>query len=551
MNLQTERIENHRAQFTIEIENDRLEDAKRKAARKISRQVRIKGFRKGKAPYGLVVRHVGEGAVLEEALEALGDVLYKQALDESEVVPYGPGAFEEFKPEPSPTFVFSVPLQPEVDLKNYLDARIDFEEPVLTEGEIDDTLKQMRMRQVEVLDEEVKVAGPGHRVTIAVDSEFVDGDPPEEVSDAPSDDALTSEIGEDGERDTADEEPTPYVPKLGDTFVKDESTQIILDPNEDPFVHGFVGHLIGAERGGDVEFELTIPDDDAEETIIGRRVSFIVTINDIEAISIPELDDEFARRTSRDRGDEEQDVHGLRESVRAELQRAALDNARTQYSASVLQKIVEGANIEYPDLMLSERIDELIQEFEANLKQRGLNLDEYLRLTNSTQEDLREQYHDSAVHTLKQNLVLRELARVQEIDINDEEVDMRLETVIAGYGPSPEIRKLFDTPQMRGNIRNELFMNHLNAHLLAIGQGQDPAAILEETRAQMAADTERARERSERLRRYREEDAATSDEEPTDDPVDDARLPSQDDDTLPVNYMPEEEEERETEAGNS
>ena len=551
MNLQTERIENHRAQFTIEIENDRLEDAKRKAARKISRQVRIKGFRKGKAPYGLVVRHVGEGAVLEEALEALGDVLYKQALDESEVVPYGPGAFEDFKPEPSPTFVFSVSLQPEVDLKNYLDARIDFEEPVLTDGEIDDAIKQMRMRQVEVLDEEIKIAGPGHRVTIAVDSEFVDGDPPEEVSDAPSDDALTSEIGEDGEHDAADEEPTPYVPKLGDTFVKDDSTQIILDPNEDPFVHGFVGNLIGAERGSDVEFELTIPDDDAEETIIGRRVSFIVTINDIEALSIPELDDEFARRTSRDRGDEEQDVHGLRESVRAELQRAALDNARTQYSASVLQKIVEGANIEYPDLMLSERIDELIQEFEANLKQRGLNLDEYLRLTNSSQEDLREQYRDSAVHTLKQNLVLHELARVQEIDINDEEVDMRLETVIAGYGPSPEIRKLFDTPQMRGNIRNELFMNHLNAHLLAIGQGQDPAAVIEETRAQMAADTERARERSERLRRYREEDAATNDEEPTDDPVDDARLPSQDDDTLPVNNMPEEEVERETEAGNS
>ena len=196
MNLQTERIENHRAQFTIEIESDQLDDAKRKAARKISRQVRIKGFRKGKAPYGLVVRQVGEGAVLEEALDALGDVLYKQALEESEVTPYGPGAFEEFKLEPAPTFVFSVPLQPEVDLKDYLDVRLEFDAPVVTEGEVDDALKQMRMRQVEVLDEEIEVTAPGHRVTIAVDSEFVDGDPPDNEVQADAEDALTAEDGE-------------------------------------------------------------------------------------------------------------------------------------------------------------------------------------------------------------------------------------------------------------------------------------------------------------------------------------------------------------------
>ena len=385
MNLQTERIENHRAQFTIEIESNQLEDAKRKAARKISRQVRIKGFRKGKAPYGLVVKHVGEGAVLEEALEDLGDALYKQALDESEVTPYGPGAFEDFQLEPAPTFVFSVPLQPEVDLKDYLDVRLDFEEPVLTESDVDAMLKQMRLGQIEVLDEEVEVAGAGHRVTIAVDSEFVDGDPPDDEADAPAEDALTAEVDEADESGAAEEEPAPYIPKKGDTFVHDDNTQIILDPNEDPFIHGFVGNLIGAERGSDVQFELTIPDDDAEETIIGRRVSFIVTIKDIEAIAIPEQDDEFARRISRERGDEETDLAGLRQTVRGDLEREALNNAKSEYSAAVLAKIVEGAEIEYPELMLDEQIDDMLREFEGNLMQQRLNLEEYLRLTNSTQ----------------------------------------------------------------------------------------------------------------------------------------------------------------------
>lgn len=506
MNLQTERIENHRAQFTIEIESDQLEDAKRQAARKISRQVRIKGFRKGKAPYKLVLQRVGEGAVLEEALEDLGDALYKQALDESDVVPYGPGAFEDFKLEPAPTFVFSVPLQPEVDLKDYLDVRLEFEEPAVTDGEVDEALKQMQMRQVEVLDEEIEITAPGHRVTIAVDSEFVDGDPPEEAADAPAEDALTAADDERGEPDET--EPTPYVPKRGDTFVKDDNTQIILDPNQDPFVHGFVGNLLGVERGSDVEFELTIPDDDAEEAIIGRRVSFIVTIKDIEAISIPELDDEFARQVSRDRGDEEFDVAALRQSVRDDLQRAALDNARSQYSANVLQQIVAGAEIEYPDLMLDEHIDEMIRELEGNLKQQRLNLEEYLRLTNSTQEDLREQYRERAIDTLRQSLVLRELVSARGIEVTDDDIELRLDNMIAGYGSSPEIRKLFDSPQMRGNIRNELVMNYINAHLAAIGRGQDPAVAIEEHQSGMAADAERARERSERLRQYRQEDAA-------------------------------------------
>lgn len=512
MNLQTERIENHRAQFTIEIETGQLEDAKRQAARKISRQVRIKGFRKGKAPYKLVLQRVGEGAVLEEALEDLGDALYKQALDESEVVPYGPGAFEDFKLEPAPTFVFSVPLQPEVDLKDYLDVRLDYDEPVVTDGEVDDALKQMQMRQVEVLDDEIDVTAPGHRVTIAVDSEFVDGDPPQEAADAPAEDALTSADEEQREPVEIETEPTPYVPKMGDTFVKDENTQIILDPNQDPFVHGFVGNLIGVERGSDVEFELTIPDDDAEETIIGRRVSFIVTIKDIEAISIPELDDEFARQVSRDRGDEELDAAALRQSVRDDLQRAALENARSQYSASVLQQIVDGAEIEYPDLMLDEHVDDMVREFEGNLKQQRLNLDEYLRLTNSSKEELREQYRDRATHSLRQSLVLRELVSAQQIEISDDDIAMRLENVIAGYGASPEIRKLFDSPQMRGNIRNELVMNYINAHLAAIGKGQDPAVAIEELRSAMAADAERAGERRERLQQYRAEDAANDDE---------------------------------------
>lgn len=510
MNLTTERIENHRAQLTVEIESDELEDAKRKAARKISRQVRIKGFRKGKAPYRLVAQAVGEGAILEEAVETLGDNLYKKALEEAEVLPYGPGAFDDFQLEPSPTFVFSVPLQPEVDLKAYQDVRVEFETPQVSEDEVDLVLKQLQLRAVEVLDDSVAVAAPGNRVTIAVESEFVDGEPQDAVADDDDEADASDALTDDSVEDTEPDQQAPYIPRQGDTFVSDENATIILDPNEDPFTHGFVGHLIGLEQGASVVFELTIPDDDADETIIGRRVEFHVTMNKIESISIPELDDDFARRVSRNRGDLELDLAGLRASTREDMEKSFLAEAKSEYCDQVLERMVEGAEIVYPDVMLDQQIDDMIGEFERNLQQQGISLDDFYRLTSSTKDDLRERHRESAAISLRHSLVLREFVSAQDITIRDEDIAARLDAMVAGYDVDPEIRKLFDTPQMRDNIRDGLVMSQANERLYAIGRGEDPAAAVEAMRAQVADDAQRAQERSERLLKFQAEDEAAA-----------------------------------------
>ena len=532
MNLQTERIEKHKAQFTIEIESDQLDEAKRQAARKISRQVRIKGFRKGKAPYRLVAQYVGEGAILEEALEALGDNLYKRALEESEIVPYGPGAFEDFTLEPTPTFTFSVPLQPEVDLKDYLDVRLDFEAPTVTEEQLDEALRQLQMNAVEVVDEDVRLTAAGNRVTIGVESEFIDGEAPEDFSESELQAAEDEPQATDSDATDSQEadDTVPVVPKKGDTFVQDDHTVIILDPNEDPFVHGFVEHLIDVEIGSDVEFELTIPDDDVDEGIAGRRVSFLVTLKSAEEIAIPELDDEFARRACRGRGDEERDLAGFRAVIRAELERTELDNAKNDYVERVLSEMVDGAEIEYPEVMLDEQIDGMLGEFEANLKQRGVKLEDYLRITETSNDDLREQYREPARHSLRHTLVLRELVSAQKIDVSDDDIEARLEHVIAGYGTNHAIRQMFDTPQMKGNIGNELMMSFVNAHLYAIGRGASADAEVEELKGQMAADAERARERRERRQRYAAEDEAAPAESKADEARPDAETDAVDDD---------------------
>ena len=204
MNLQTERIENHKARLTVEIEPAQFESAKRKSARKISRQVNIRGFRKGKAPYSRVAQTVGEATIIEEAVDSLTQEIYRQALEDSKVEPYGPGDLEDVKLDP-PTFIYTLPMKPVVDLKSFREVRVDYEAPAIDESDVDARLRQYQLQLMKVLDDEVEEAQLGHRVYIDVESEFLDGEDPIDEDSAVDEDADTADSDSSGDRATSPE----------------------------------------------------------------------------------------------------------------------------------------------------------------------------------------------------------------------------------------------------------------------------------------------------------------------------------------------------------
>jgi len=492
LNLQTERIDNHKAQLTVEVGTQQLDDAKQKAARQISRRVRIKGFRKGKAPYRLVAQYVGEAAILEEAVELLGGDIYRQALEESDIAPYGPGEFEDFRIEPAPTFVFSVPLQPEVDLKDFADVRLDYEEPVVTDEEVHEVLEGMRQRGAAVLDDALEIAAAGHRVTVDIHSEFSD----------------SAEADEDDDSEQA--------PRKGDEFLHRHGLVMMLDPENDPIMDGFVEALIGAERDKEIAFELTVPTADRYESVAGRKVTFHVTPTKIESVQVPMLDDEFARRMGEDRGDVVDNLDELRQSIRDDLEQAAFEDARDEFSERVLERIIEGTEIAFPQLMLEEYIDDLIAELGENLQQRGMKLDQFMRITKTSQETLREQYRERAAHQLRRNLVLRELVRVHKVEISSEQVDESLNESAGLFSANEQFRHLFDTPQMRQNVANNLLADQITTHLFAMGRGEDIEKALAEHEARRLAEREKTRLRAKRAADRREAESLAAAEAETD-----------------------------------
>ena len=486
MYLQIERIENHQARLSAEIEPAQFENAKRKAARKISRQVAIRGFRKGKAPYSRVARTVGEGTIIEEAIDDLTQTLYRQALFESKVSPYGPGSLEDVKLDP-PTFIFTLPMQPVVDLRDFRGVRVDYEKPTIDESDVDDRLRQYQHHFTKLLDDEIEAAQLGHRLNINVDSQFLDDYEPVEV-DGAEDEAEEAADSDDG--------GAPPAPKQGDVFVVEKDMDIVLDPSEEPFLNGFLENLVGAEAGADIVFELTIPEDDDDPALAGRLVEFVVTINNIEAVEIPELDDEFIRQVNELLNEEASDLESLRSILREELEDHARRLSEEAYSNQVMDTIIAGADLHYPEAAVEAQIDSQLDAFKARVTQQRMAYDDLLRISGNSETDLRAGFRDEAVRALEYSLVMNKLREELGADVKESDVDTRFENFVASF--DRDIANEEQIQVMRGMMRQEMVLHHMNAKLVALGRGEDMDAAVEALRGEKAAELQQAKAKRDR-----------------------------------------------------
>lgn len=452
MNIQSERLDNHTARFTVEVEPKQWEQAKKDAAREISKQIRVKGFRKGKAPYGIVVRNVGEGVIIEEAMEKLGNDVYREVIENTEHQPYAAGSLEDFQLEPQPTYIFTVPLAPEIDLGDYREVRVDYTEPTVSDDDVDKAMRQHQQQQA-VVEDSANPIQSGDRVTLDIHSTFADGDE---------------------ERDEDDEDTSPL---KGDDFIHEHEAEVNLDPENEPALPGFIDALVGANIEETVEFDLTVPEDEEKyrEGVRGRKVHFEVTIQKIQNVTLPDLNDELAALiTANDKSDEDSlTLLQLRARTREELQKQAENEAQSAYSDEVLGKIAEGATLSYPEVMVTERIHDMIEDLGRNLQQQGMDLETYQKVMGITHEDLHEQYEDDAVKSLERSLVLGEVLVEEKINVTAEDVAGEINKTLEQFGEQAEIfRQFFDNEQQRSMIANNLLFQRVMERLAKIGKGE-------------------------------------------------------------------------------
>ncbi len=457
MNIQTEHLQDHTARFIVEIDMDRLDKSKQKAARAIAGRVNIPGFRKGKAPYRILVQYVGEANILQDAVDDLSQEIYRETIEQSEIEPYGPGSWDDFKLEPAPTFIYTVPLQPTVTLGDYRSIRRDYEAPTVEDSDVDEGMKRL-LDQEALVEESTRPVEMGNRVTLDIHSEFSD-DAPEVIVD---------------ETNVESTEQKDAPPPKGTEFVHEHDGVITLEEDDEPLLPGFKQALIGATAGQELEFELTVPEGEENYAdIVGRKITFHVTMKKIEAVTLPVVNDDFAAKVT---ATEETPLTllELRMRMRENLQDALERRSKAAYADLVLEEMVDQATIAYPEAMIQEQMDGMIKDLERRLQQQNISLDTYYKVTNRTEEDIRGDYRQPAIEAVRRMLVLREVMVAEKIKVADEQINQRIDVLLSQFGEQAEVfRGVFDTPNMRVSILNELLEQNVFDRIVAIARGEE------------------------------------------------------------------------------
>lgn len=477
MKLQTELLEKRMARLKVEVEAADLEQAKRAAARRLASKVNIPGFRKGKAPQNIVARYLGEGAILEEAIDDLGPKLYNQALDEAGLQPYASGNLEDIQTtDTGLTLIFTVPLVPSIDLGDYRSFRHEYTPPEVTDDMVSKTIQMMQESKA-IIEPKHGPAALGDRVTMAIHGVML----PVAGDEAPSETASAAEE-ETATRDADDV-----------LFDEEKWTFVLGDTDEEP-IPGFSEAVIGIAPGEQRSFDLTMPTDPEsgyEEYILGRTVHFDVTCSEVASRHMPALNDAFAQQISNG---QVETLLQLRINTRENLAKTLEQRAEQDYATKVLDSLVEQARLEYPDVMVEEYIDHMVQNLEQNLRQRGLTLKDFLKINKLDEETLRKQYRPQAEQRLKRSLVLSEVVGLENLSVTDTEIDAEIKQRSAAFAEGNEqmqqaLEQYLAAEQPRRDITLDMITGLAYRRLIAIAKGEalpEPAAA-SETEAVSAA----------------------------------------------------------------
>jgi trigger factor len=455
LKIETEIQEDHQAKLTVEVEADLMESMKRRAARKIGRRVKVPGFRPGKAPYQVIVRHVGEGAVTEEAIELLVDEIYPKVIEEAEINPYGPGTLKNVNSLEPPVLEFLVPLEADITLGDYRSLRKPYEPKEITEADVEDVLTNLRERQA-LIEPVERPAQEEDLVTVRIS-------------------ATRKNVEDNQDPVLIPERSVPIIVRSSGILKPSESEADQGDDEENdewPFP-GFSNYLVGMSANDEKLVAYTYPEDSKIESFRGVEADFSTVVETVKARKLPELDDDFATSL----GDYE-NMEALRSSIRTSLIQQAEKAYNESYDNDILETAIEQTVYKYPPQMLEEEIDSVVKDLTHRLEQQGFDIDLYLKTRGLDMDGLREEMKPVAETRLKRALFLFELAQAEDLKVDQEELEAETNSTVDYLSrvlPQKEARKLSNTnvqSNLIGNIMVDLLSQKALNRFRSICKGE-------------------------------------------------------------------------------
>ena len=395
----------------IEVPADRLDRAMRDATQRLSRRTRVAGFRPGKAPRPILERVLGPTAVLDEAVEQLVQVAYRDAIVEQGIIPLTNADVELVDAEEGKPLKFkaTVQVRPEVELGDYAGFNFAPEIEDVTPDKVDKVVDELRDQNATLAAVEERAAQNGDWAV----------------------------IGFAGTRD-------------GAPFDGGTSERMPLILGEDRLIPGFEANIVGLRPGESTDFDITFPEDYAEESLAGQPVRFHVDLKELREKVLPPADDDFARNMG-----EYADLAALKADVDQRLRRNALDRARHEFADKIIEYAVSNSTIELPEILVDQEVEVMHDEFRSQLVRQGIGEAAYLKATGQSEADLHAEFRPRAEHRTKVLLVLSKIADAEGIEIPEAEVEAQVETARARY-EDPKTSQYFESERGRNFIRSTL-----------------------------------------------------------------------------------------------
>ena len=394
MNVTVERVENE-ATLKITAPAAEVNAGYKKAVQKIADQANIPGFRKGKAPRAIIEMHYGKEAVKQEAFEIVANKAYSEALNQEKLIPVSDPKVEEstFEEVKDMELTIKVTLKPEPELGEYKGLHVEKKEVEVTDEQVDAQIKDMMGRDAKmVVAEEGAVIEKGDFAIIDF-AGTVDGEP----------------------------------------FSGGEGKGYPLEVGSNSFIPGFEDQLVGLSKGDSTDVEVTFPEDYFVKDLAGKEAIFKVNIQDVKRKELPELNDEYVASKT-----EFKTVEDLRANYKERMQKAAEANAKAEYEHELIDLAVANAKFSVPEIMIEDKISQMVEEMKMSLESRKMSLDMYMQYTGLDMAKIRENQRPVAEENVKTDLVLDAIAKAEDIQVDMADVDAEIAAISAQHGASPE-----------------------------------------------------------------------------------------------------------------
>ena len=381
-----EKLSSNKVKLGFTVDAAKFDEAIRKAYQKDVKNITIPGFRKGKAPMQVIENHYGAGVFYEDAFEILFPEVYQAALTEHGVTPVDRPELNMEQIEKGKDLIFSVEVfvTPDVELGQYKNLGIEKKVDEVTEDDVKAEIERARDRAARYID----------------------------VTDRPA--KLDDQVNID------------YAGFVGEEQFEGGTAQghdLVLGSGQ--FIPGFEDQLVGAEAGSDVEVHVTFPEKYHAENLAGKEATFKVKVNSIREKEVPELDDDFVKEASETANT----VDEYKAEIREKLEKQAEQKADNAFESEILEAVVENTKIDLPEAMIEEQIDNMLRDMEMRLMYQGMRLDDYLKYTGQTREDLRKGYHDEAERRVRTQLTLEEIRKAEKIKAEEADIDEEMKSL--------------------------------------------------------------------------------------------------------------------------